>query len=113
MISNQTAEKILFYNLSGMCELRINKKNIEHNTYDECVYYVRRKLKDISITAIKNLNTKVSYNDILFNDILFNDSNNITDNTIKNNDIPNNDMKYNIIIRNTYREKVWHYYYGK
>jgi hypothetical protein len=74
---------IQFYNLSGLCELRINKKHIENKTYDDCVYYIRRKLKDISITAIKNFNLDVSSNDILFN---------------------------NIIIRNIYREKIWRFY---
>jgi hypothetical protein len=60
---------IQFYNLSGLCELRINKKNIEHKTYDECVQYIRRKLDDHSVTAIKNFNTNMS-SSILYNNII-------------------------------------------
>jgi hypothetical protein len=94
---------IQFYNLSGLCELRINKKHIENKTYDECVYYVRRKLKDISITAIKNFNLDVLYNDVLYNDVSYND--------VSYNDVSYNDVSYNnIIIRNIYREKIWRFY---
>ncbi len=71
-------EKILFYNLSGKCELRIKKKNIKNKTYDECVSYVRTKLYDISITAIKNFNAEILFNG----------------------------MEYNIIIRNNHREMI-------
>jgi hypothetical protein len=75
-------EKILFYNLSGVCELRINKRHLENKTYDKCVAYIRNKLKDLSITSIMNFNIGISFND----------------------------MRYNIIIRNIYREKLLRYY---
>ena len=74
-------EKICFYNLSGMCELRISKHRICDLSYDDCVDYIRDKLDDLSITNIQNWNTG----------------------------IPFNGMEYNIIIRNVYREKIWTY----
>ncbi len=84
IMMSRMEEKILFYNLSGKCELRIRKKNIKNKTYDECVSYVRRKLFDLSITAIKNFNAEILFND----------------------------MEYNIIIRNNHRESIWRYYTG-